>query len=115
MDQAPQSRPLRRHLMDPNDLQSRRRKDPMSLTQVQRWVLSTLAVSTVMHLALGLVIAAWAVDESRTVDRVGLLVIAGMFGMVSIAIGFLIHQRSPLSLWLVLGWVPAVAGAIWIF
>lgn len=116
MDQAPQTKPRRRHLMDPDNLQaSRRRKDPMSLTQVQRWVGSSLAVTTIMHMAFGLVLAAWYVDESRTVDRIGLLVVAGMFGTVAMGVGFLIHQKSPLTPWLLVGWLPTLVGAFWLF
>ena len=49
----------------------------MSLTGVQRWVLSVLAGTTIMHLSAGLVVAAYF--EDTLVSRAGLLVIAAAF------------------------------------
>jgi hypothetical protein len=101
----------RKHLMVPG--QPVPRADAMSLTSVQRWVMSTLAVTTILHLAAGLVVAAMYVD---TLDaQVGLLVIAAAFGVISVAVGLMIHQRRPLSPWLLLGTLPAVVGAFLVF
>lgn len=83
----------------------------MSLSQVQRWVMSILATTTIAHLAAGIVVAAYFVDPHRPGARVGLLVIAGLFGMVAVSVGFLIHRRSLLSPWLLLGWIPSLVGA----
>lgn len=108
--------PRRRHLLDPdNPRPAPRRTGGMTLTSVQRWVGSALAVTTVWHLALGLVLAAWYVDASRPVDRAGLLVIAAAFGVVGIAVGLLIHRRRVLSPWLLVGVLPGIAGALWLF
>jgi hypothetical protein len=101
----------RKHLMVPG--QPMPRQDAMSLTTVQRWVMSTLAVTTILHLAAGLVVAAMHVD---TLDaQVGLLVIAAAFGAISVAVGLMIHQRRPLSPWLLLGALPAAVGAFLVF
>jgi len=83
----------------------------MSIGQVQRWVLSTLAVITIEHLAAGLVIAALFMDESRLDSRIGLLVIAGLFGVVAVVAARVIHQKRPLSPWLLLGFLPTLIGA----
>ena len=83
----------------------------MSLSEVQKWVLSTLAVVTIEHLAAGLVIAALFMDESRVDSRVGLLVIAGLFGVIAVVTARVIHQKRLLSVWLLLGFVPTVVGA----
>ena len=111
---APAPPRRRKHLMDPNNPQPIPR-DPMSLSQVQTWVLSTLAVTTILHMSGGLVLAALTVPHDRTVARVGLLVIAGLFGVMSVAAGLGIHKRSVLSWWLLLGWIPAVVGAYFVF
>lgn len=87
----------------------------MSLSQVQRWVLSTLAVITIEHLAAGLVVAAIFMPEDRLDSRIGLLVIAGIFGVIAVVTALVIHQRSLLSPWLVLGTLPAVVGAYLVF
>lgn len=103
----------RKHLMVPGQPRPQRRES-MSLTQVQRWVMSTLAVSTILHLAAGLVLAAMYVDG---LDRqVGLLVISAAFGVIAAAVGLMIHQRSPLSPWLLVGAaVPGIVGAFLVF
>lgn len=88
-----------------------RNPEPMSISEVQKWVLSTLAVVTIGHLAAGLVVAALFMDESRPDSRIGLLVIAGLFGVIAAVTARVIHQKRPLSLWLLLGFVPTVVGA----
>lgn len=111
---APVRRP--RHLLDPDDLQRSHRSTQStreSLTHVQRWVMSVLAVTTILHLAVGLVVAALYLEPSRTDARVGLVVIAAVFGLLSVATGRLIHQRSPLTPWLLLGLLPGVVG-LWL-
>lgn len=85
----------------------------MSLTRVQRWVMSTLAVTTIFHMSAGLVLAAMYVP---TLDaQIGLLAVSGAFGVVAVAAGVLIHQRSPLTPWLLLGLVPPAIGAWLVF
>ena len=102
----------RKHLLVPGQ-PPRRRPDAMSLTRVQRWVMSTLAVTTILHLSAGLVLAAMYVD---TLDaQIGLLVIAGAFSVISVAVGLMIHQKKPLSPWLLLGVLPPVIGALLVF
>lgn len=105
-----------RHLLDPEDLRRSHRSSQSSLeslTNVQRWVMSVLAVTTIEHLALGLVLAA-VLSDSITLDAViGLNVIAMIVGALAIAAGLLIHGRSPVSPWLLLGMVPGVVG-LWL-
>lgn len=87
----------------------------MSLTHVQMWVLSVLVVSTMLHFAAGLVLAAFYVDDGRTDAQVGLLVLAGIFGILSVLAGAAIHRKRLVSWWLVLGCVPALVGAYFLF
>ena len=102
----------RKHLMVPGE-PPRQRADAISLSRVQRWVISTLAVSTIFHLAAGLVLAAMYVD---TLDaQIGLLAISGAFGVIAMAVGVLIHQKSPLTPWLALGLVPPAIGVLLVF
>ena len=111
---APRKRP--RHLIDPDaprtsrDLAAERR----SLTSVQQWVLSALAVTTILHMSGGLVLAAMFLPEDRGAGaQVGLNVIAAAFGVMAVAAGLAIHRRSPLSPWLLLGVVPGLVG-LWL-
>jgi hypothetical protein len=82
----------------------------MSMTSVQRWVMSVLAVTTIGHFSAGLVLAAVFLEDARTGAQIGLDVIAGVVGVLGVAAGFLIHQRKPLSPWLLLGLLPAAVG-----
>ena len=102
----------RRHLMTPGQPPRPAPPGGMSLTSVQRWIMSTLAVTTILHLSGGLVLAA-KVNDVRS-SQIGLLVIAGAFGVLAFAAGVLIHGKSPLHPLLLLGLLPALAGAWWI-
>lgn len=114
--QQPPREPRRaRHLMDPaNPRPASTGRTGMSLSSVQKWVMSTLAVTTVLHLVVGLLIGAAFVDDARTGAREGLVVIAAVMGMLGVGAAFVIHQRSPVSPWVVLGALPAVIGAFWV-
>jgi hypothetical protein len=83
-----------------------------SLTRVQRWVLSVLAVTTILHLAAGLVIGSFFLDDSEVVSRYGLCVIGGLFGVVAAAVGRLIHQKPVASWWLAVGFLPGAVGIV---
>jgi len=85
----------------------------MSLGTVQRWVLSTLVAITILHLSMGLVVAAAFSD--RLDAQIGLLVIGAAFGVVAIIAALLIHQHRLLSPWLLLGLAPSIVGAYFIF
>jgi hypothetical protein len=98
--------------MDPNRPRVQNR-EPMSLGRVQKWVLSTLAATTIMHLAGGLVVA--AIFSERLDAQVGLLVIGAAFGVIAILAALIIHQHRLLSPWLLLGLAPSVAGAFVVF
>ncbi len=113
----PDRRPRQRHLLDLDNPRPRRSaaESERSLGRVQRWVMSVLAVTTILHLAAGIAIAAIFMPEDRLDARIGLNVIAGAIGIVAAATGRLIHQRSPLSPWLLLGITPGVVGAFLTF
>lgn len=100
--------PRRRHLIDP--LNPPPPPTPRSLTNVQQWVMSALAVTTILHLAFGLMIATLFIGDDQRVAQIGLNVIAAAFGVIAVASGFLIHKRSPLTPWLLLGLLPGVVG-----
>ena len=104
-----------RHLID-FDAPPRERdlaREEAALTNVQRWVMSVLAVTTLAHLAAGLVVAAVMLEDPRPGARIGLCVIAGAFGVIGVAVARLIHGRSPLTPWLLAGALPTLIG-IWL-
>ena len=83
-----------------------------SLTNVQRWVMSILVVTTILHFSVGLAVAAVVVDQARTDARVALNVLAALTGVMAVAAGRAIHRRAFVSPWLALGVLPGVVGAI---
>ncbi|CAM3378960.1 hypothetical protein NODU109028_14215 [Nocardioides dubius] len=97
--------------MDPNNLQPAPRRDAMSIGQVQQWVMSVLAVTTILHLVVGMILLALSIDESHQASRWGLLVISAVFGLLSVAAGRAIHRASLVTPWLLLGLVPSLVGA----
>ena len=84
----------------------------MTTSSVQRWIMSSLAVTTILHLAGGLVAAA-AYVEVRS-SQIGLLVLAGAFGLLAFGAGLVIHGKNPLHPLLLLGLLPALLGAWWL-
>ncbi|MDT9592063.1 hypothetical protein RDV89_03240 [Nocardioides zeae] len=104
----------RKHLIDFDNPPVVSREAEARLTRVQQWVMSALLVTTALHLAAGLVVAAAAIDGHLDA-RVGLMVIAGLVGLLGMGIGLAIHQRSPLHPLLLLGLLPALAGIPWVF
>jgi hypothetical protein len=83
-----------------------------ALTQVQRWVMSVLAVTTILHMSVGLVIGAFFLDEDASGSRLGLCVIGGLFGVVAAAVGRLIHHKPLASPWLAVGFLPGLVGIV---
>jgi len=104
-----------RHLLDPNDIHGSHMRSvgsEQSLSNVQRWVMSVLVVTTLEHLAAGLAIAAVFFPRERLDGRIGLNFLAAVVGVLAVAAGLLIHGKRPLSPWLLVGLVPALAG-VW--
>jgi hypothetical protein len=107
-----------RHLLDPEDLHGSHQRSQgtaESLSRVQMWVMSVLVVTTLGHLAAGVALAAVFTDAPRLDARIGLNVIAAVIGCLAVAAGLMIHKRSPLSWWLLVGLLPGVIGAWFTF
>lgn len=115
MSQPPTPAPRRRHLMDPNAPRQVRdtAREERNLSRVQKWVMSALAVTTILHLSAGLILAAIFLDDPGPGAEVGLNVIAAAFGVMAVAVALGIHGRRILSPWLALGLLPGVVG-LWL-
>ena len=103
-----------KHLLDPNNPRPQQRYHT-SLSRVQTWVLSTLAVITILHMSAGVLVAALFVPANRPEAQIGLSVIAGMFGVFAVAAGLAIHKRSLFTGWLLLGLIPTIVGIYLLF
>jgi len=114
MTTDPRPAKRRSHLMDPDAPRPvRTAQADQSLTRVQQWIMSTLAVTTILHLSGGLILAAMFLSDPTRSSQIGLNVIAGAFGVVAVAVALAIHRRSVLSPWLLLGLVPTAIG-LWL-
>lgn len=105
----------RKHLMDPNAPRPVRNaaEEERNLSRVQKWVLSTLAVTTILHLTVGLVLAAMYVAEPTPSSEIGLNIIAGFTAVIAVAVWRAIHGKSIVSPWLLLGVIPGAIG-LWL-
>jgi hypothetical protein len=82
----------------------------MSTEQVQKWVITVLTVVILGHLAEALVIFALISPDDHPASRIGLLVIAGLVGLLAAGGVRATHRRRILSPWLLVGLLPAVIG-----
>ena len=95
--------------MDPNNPQlPPRRGGGMALSQVQRWVLSIVVLGVVGLHATAMAAAPLAFDTAAPGATPGLLIISGVFGMMAVVAALVIHKKSPLSVLVLLGWIPAL-------
>lgn len=83
----------------------------MKVERVQKWVMSALMMTTAVIFATGLALLAG--HSERAGAKPGLLIIAAVVGIAAMAAGRFIHDKSPISLWLVIGVIPAAVG--WVF
>jgi len=86
-----------------------------STVVVQRWVVTVLMLSVAFHFAGGLAFAAYFAAPRGLSSQVGLLVIAAIMGFLAVGAALAIHQRSPLTLWMVWGLLPSLVGVYFCF
>lgn len=101
--------------MDPNGPRptSNPYLEDASMIRVQQWVMSTLAVTTIAHLSVGLIIAAMFLPKPTLVSEIGLTVIAGAFGALAATAALAIHKKSLASWWVIVGFlIPTAVGLI---
>jgi hypothetical protein len=80
------------------------------ITRVRQWVLSVLVATTILHLSAGLAVAGIFADDSRPEAGIGLNVLAAVCGVAAVVAARMIHGRTPLSWWVLLGLLPGLVG-----
>jgi hypothetical protein len=87
----------------------------MNIVTVQRWVASVILIHIGSVPAVTLAVYSIGIAEHDHGRGIGLWLMSGVIGLVTIAGVRLIHQRTPLSLWLLIGLLPTAATAFYIF
>jgi hypothetical protein len=80
----------------------------VQIERVQRWVMSSLALTTALIFAGGLVVLAGAADRAGA--KPGLLVIAAVVGLMAMVGVRALNEARLLSPWLLVGVLPAAVG-----
>jgi hypothetical protein len=92
-----------------------RRLTDLSIEQVQRWVVSLLVLAVASFPLGALAATAIVLDQDGRQDKAVLIVIMmAALGCVAVGIVRKIHERSPLSAWLIVGLAPAVTTALFV-
>lgn len=84
----------------------------MSTEQVQRWVVTVLIFAVTAFPLGALTAAVVTMAEDRRSSAVVLVVMMAVIGMLSLGACRLVHRRSPVSVVLLLGVIPAAVVAI---
>jgi hypothetical protein len=93
----------------------RRTPRPMNIETVQRWVVSAILFHVGSVPAVTLAVYSIGVAAGDFGRGVGLWIMSGVIGLLTVAGILAIFRRSPLSPWLVLGILPTAVTGFFIF
>ncbi|MEO6470278.1 MAG: hypothetical protein ABIR57_00525 [Aeromicrobium sp.] len=93
------------------------KRDEMSVEQVQRWVITVLVFAITSFPIGGLVAVSHSVhgQEDRRGSAIGLMIMAGVIGVLAVGAMRMIHKRSVATPLLILGVLPAAVASYFIF
>ena len=109
MSQPPDDQPRRLLRSHP----SKRRG--MNIETVQRWVFAVILIHIGGSPTAALAAYAPHMEQVKHSTGVGLWIMSGVVGLATTAGVLLIHQRSLLSPWLILGIIPMAISAFYVF
>jgi Ni,Fe-hydrogenase III component G len=87
----------------------------MKIETVQRWVASVILIHVGSVPAISLAVYSIGVAETDHAKGVGLWIMSGVIGLLTISGVLLIFQRSVLSPWLLLGALPTAITGLYLF
>lgn len=87
----------------------------MKIETVQRWVASVILFHVGSVPAITLAVYSISVAKTDHGKGVGLWFMSGVIGLLTVTGIRLIHQRTPLSPWLILGALPTIVTGFYIF
>jgi hypothetical protein len=89
-------------------------KDLERLHRVQRRVVSVLVITTLIHLTIGLILAADAVSDDKRYAQVILIILGAAFYLVGVAAVRAINKKPLATWWMLTGLLPVAAGLWWV-
>lgn len=108
----PSNRPTPRRLTLRSHPSKRR---AVKIETVQRWVFAVILIHIGGSPTLALAAYAPHMENTKHSSGVGLWIMSGVVGLATTAGVLLIHQRSLLSPWLILGLLPMIVSAFYVF
>jgi hypothetical protein len=87
----------------------------MDIETVKRWVVAVMAIHIGGSPALALAFYGPHFAETKRSSGIGLWVMSGVVGLVTVGGVLLIHRKSLLSPWMILGVLPMGIGGFWLF
>ena len=87
----------------------------MKIETVQRWVFAVILIHIGGSPTVALAAYAPHLENTKHSSGVGLWVMSGVVGLATTAGVLLIHQRSLLSPWLIVGLLPMIVSALYVF
>ena len=87
----------------------------MPIETVQRWVFAVILIHIGGSPTLALAAYSPHAEQTKHSTGVGLWIMSGVVGLATTAGVLLIHQRSLLSPWMILGVVPTPVAAFFVF
>jgi hypothetical protein len=87
----------------------------MNIETVQRWVFAVILIHIGGSPTAALAAYAPHMEQVKHSTGVGLWIMSGVVGLATTAGVLLIHQRSLLSPWLILGIIPMAISAFFVF
>jgi hypothetical protein len=84
---------------------------------VQRAIISALVGVVFGSLAcvLAAYISVWGANDLGRDNIIGLWVMTGVVGLITMAAVLLIQRRRPYSPWILVGLLPMIVSAFWVF
>jgi hypothetical protein len=101
--------------MEQRVVRRRRTPKPMNIETVQRWVAAVILFHVGSVPAITLAVYSIGVAAQDFGRGVGLWIMSGVIGLLTVAGILAIFRRFPLSPWLLLGILPTAVTAFYIF
>ena len=89
-------------------------KDLERLQKVQRRVISVLVITTLVHMTIGLILAAEAISDDRRDAQVILILLGAAFYLVGIGAVRAINKKPLMTWWMLTGLIPITGGVWWV-